>query len=400
VKRVLVVLGIVLLVGVPVAISWSTRDVRSAPPELTGPIWRGDAGGERHVVYVTREARGRRVYHGSSRAANWYTQAYSRFALDVRRIPDGALASSIRLADMKNVDDLNAPRVVGVAGDVVWTWRDSLEAWRLPGLTRLPVAASAMLPREPAGYRMRPDTAALVARGRDARYYTVHADGRAPTPLDASTLPPSSWNVRSADDRFDRLATPANRSLSFTRPNNVTQREFGTPTGLWYALLSESERATLSPMIGGGAHPSGVAARSLYRAPYRVDGRRAAIDTAQVTPLGTERMIEGGFLERTGGRVWDVADPSSTLVLARAAAGSQEPWDVLRLARDGRVLWRTTTELADPHARLDLGMHLLLVGQEIGSGRAGGGRPRDLFVWIDERTGARRVLSVATGTVR
>ena len=142
-------------------------------------------------------------------------------------------------------------------------------------------------------------------------------------------------------------------------------------------------------------------ARSLYRTGYRIDDRNVPeIDPARLTALGNERLIQAGFLVRTANRVWDVADPSSSLVLAKRALGRAEPWDVVRLARDGTVLWRTSTELADPRQWLDLGTHVAWYGPVSATEPAAGRAVPQRLVWIDERTGSKRVLSIATGEVR
>lgn len=400
------VAAVAVAVLVPLGISRLLRDTPDEPPALASRLWRADHGGAPHVVYVTRQRRIRAlVVRGRSRSLRH--DPYTRFTLVVRRVPEGALVKSVVLGDYENVGIGNGPEILGVVGDVVWTWRDSLEARRLPALAVHATAATLaarggaspeLLPTEPDGYRVRPDRPALVARGRDARYYTIDGAARTVAPLDPATLP-ATWDVARSDDRFDRLQPP-NRSLAYTRPGNMTQRAFLTSTGLWYALLSESERATLSRWPSAGLHPSGEVARTLHHAPYRLDDRRTPeIDPARVQALGGERLIEAGFLERGPQRVWDVADPSSTLVLAHALVGARAPWDVVRLARDGRVLWRTSTELAEPRELLDLGSHVALLGHEIGPRTAAGRVPRDRLVWIDERTGARRSLSIATGEV-
>jgi hypothetical protein len=135
------------------------------------------------------------------------------------------------------------------------------------------------------------------------------------------------------------------------------------------------------------------------RATYTLDGNHPKLDVSAAEALGDERLLQAGFLIRNDQSLWDVPEPSSTLVLAKAALGEDEPWQVVRLARDGTVLWRTSTELADPGEILDLGTHVLFVGM-----RSGLGHPdpehsdrRERLVWIDQASGARSTLFVATG---
>jgi len=92
------------------------------------------------------------------------------------------------------------------------------------------------------------------------------------------------------------------------------------------------------------------------------------------------------------------SDPSSSLVLAKNALGSTEPWVIVRLARDGTVLWRTSTELTSPSELIDLGDHIAFIGPEIRNGVAD--RQRQRLIWIFERTGTRHALSIATGEVQ
>jgi hypothetical protein len=88
------------------------------------------------------------------------------------------------------------------------------------------------------------------------------------------------------------------------------------------------------------------------------------------------------------------------LVFAKPRLGSREPWDLIRLARDGTVVWRMSTGLPDPGEFIDLGgTHIGIVG-DVPSPEGSRSLQRSLFVWIDQRTGARRSLSVASGEVQ
>jgi hypothetical protein len=237
----------------------------------------------------------------------------------------------------------------------------------------------------------------LVARGRDARIYAIDAVAGGVRQVDPSTFPASTSSTR-VEDRFDSLVPPG-QSRPFTSPANILQRSFLTSDGKWYALMSESERAGVSKWPSGEEHPYGEVARSAYRTTYVLDDRRKPeIDTAGLRALGTERLIQAGFLVRQAWSMWDVSDPSSTLVLAKNALGSTEPWVVIRLARDGTVLWRTSTELTSPTELIDLGDHIAFIGAEARDGASD--RTRQRLVWVSERTGARHAVSIATGEVQ
>jgi hypothetical protein len=327
--------------------------------------------------------------------------------LAVRRIPDGTLTTSLRLADVEQKPDAHEPLIIGVVGDVIWVWNKGIEARSLKDLsvrattTTLagtgPESAADVLPREAKGYAILAEPLTLVARGRDARFYAIDAATGAVRQVDPSTFPPTTSSTR-VEDRFDYLVPPG-QSRPFTSPSNILQRSFLTSDGKWYALLSESERAGVSRWPGGEEHPYGDVARSPYRTTYTLDDRRKPeIDTAGLRPLGTERLIQAGFLVRYAWSMWDVSDPSSSLVLAKNALGSSEPWVVVRLARDGAVVWRTSTDLTEPSEIVDLGGHVGFMGPETGTGTSD--RRQQRLVWVSERTGAKHALSVATGDVQ
>ena len=395
----------ILVSVLALAVASCTRDARDEPPAVIGPLWTAERDGARLIVYLTEEERSKSVPVGDGAESGSRFDPYSRFYLVTRRIPEGTVVDSAHLGDVDDATDARKPRIIGIVGDVVWLWRDSLEGRSLRGLgvaatvgtlTKGALEAPAPLPTEPDGYAVRSDPVALIARGRDARFYTLDAVRQRIDPLDPGSLPATTFSTR-VEDRFDYLVPPG-RSRSVTHVYNAMQRSFLTSTGLWYALLSESERAQQSKWPSGESHPSGDVARHLYRAPYRLDDRKQPeIDPARLTPVGSERLLQAGFLVRYQGWVWDVADPSSSLVLAKRSLGSAEPWEVVRLARDGSVVWRTSTGLEDPGEVLDLGTHIGFFGRQPAT--AGGVERLQRLVWIDQRTGVRRTLSIATGEV-
>lgn len=169
-----------------------------------------------------------------------------------------------------------------------------------------------------------------------ARFYSIDASKSTIEPVDPATFPATTFSTR-VEDRFTYLARPG-RSRVVTHPYNAMQTSFLTSTGQWYGLLSESEGSQQSKWPRGEDHPSGDVARSLHRAPYRIDDRNGPeIDAARLTPIGPERMIQAGFLVRRDRAVWDVPDPSSTLVFTKRLIGAAEPWGprAARARRDG-----------------------------------------------------------------
>ncbi len=390
-----------LLVAMVVAAALIPSDSRERAPEISGVLWSASDKGARLMLYVTKEERS----HTGTDLDRLVTHRYTRYELVARRASDGAVVARAALGDIEAARDDHTPAIVGVSGDLVWLWRDSLEGRRVPDLTvqltggalqATPPAATEALPVDSKGYRVAPNLEALVARGRDARLYRIDAVKRTLDVLDPALLPATTSSSR-IEDRFEYLVPPG-RARVMTQPNWVMQRSFLTSTGLWYSLLSESERAGASRWPSGSDQPSGEVARSLYKTSYRLDDRRQPeIDPGALEAVGSERMIQAGFIVRDAGRIWDVADPSSSLVFAKRQLGAEEPWEILRLSRDGRVLWRTTTGLPNPGMLLDLDTHLALLGEVAGA------RPGERFqrlVWIDQVTGARQTLALESDEVR
>lgn len=390
-----------LLVAMVVAAALIPSDSRERAPEISGVLWSASDKGARLMLYVTQEERSRT----GTDLDRLVTHRYTRYELIARRARDGAVVARAALGDIEGARDQHKPTIVGVSGDLLWLWRDSLEGRRLPDLAvqltggmlqATPPATAEALPVDAKGYRVAPNLEALVARGRDARLYRIDAVKRTLDVLDPALLPASTSSSR-VEDRFDYL-TPPGRARVMTQPNWVMQRSFLTSTGLWYSLLSESERAGVSRWPSGTDQPSGDVARSLYKVAYRLDDRRQPeIDPSALESVGSERMIQAGFIVRDAGRVWDVPDPSSSLVFAKRQLGAEEPWEILRLSRDGRLLWRTTTELPNPGMLLDLDTHLALLGEVAG---ARPGERLQRLVWIDQVTGARQTLALESDEVR
>lgn len=395
--------------------AFRTRDVQVEPPQLFGRVWTCSEVDPPVVLYVTREER-RRTLVGVGRPINYSTVRYDRYVLEVRRVDDGALLATLGTSswttpepppsELTVAQEATELEVLGVVGTDVWIWREGIEARSLPSLelrcdaARLAEAApdlAALLPSNPKGFAVLPEPRTFLLRGRDARLYALDAQTASFTPIAPEALPPSN-NTTRAEDRFDYLIAPGKSRIT-TSPYNLLQRSFLTRTNQWYALLSESERDGLTNWPSAEDRPFGDVARSYYRTDYWMDGNHPTINPAAVTPVGDVRLLQAGFLVRRPGAVWDVPDPSSTLVLAKQLLGETEPWEVVRLARDGAIVWRTSTELADLGEILDVGTHVAVIGRRLGRG-AGDVKTadtRERIVFIDERTGARHTLFVASG---
>jgi len=402
IRRRIASLFLLLLTAGFAALWFYESDHQIRPPQQFGRIWTNAPCQGAVVAFVTREERERSI---QVRRGRYQSEQYDRYVLHVHSGTDGARLGSLALGDALVRQDEQMPQILGIVGDVLWLWRSGPEARSLPGLELLCDTArlrqraperAAVLPTEPKRYAVSPQPHALVLRGRDARLYTLHAQEATIDELAFEQLPTTNFSQQ-LEDRFDYLRPPG-RSRIFTHPNNLLETTFLTRTGQWYGLLVDTERQKLGEYVPRG-HPHGDVARRLHRASYTMDGNHPKLDPSTAEVLGDERLLQAGFLVRNGQSLWDVPEPSSTLVLAKAALGEDEPWQVVRLTRDGTVLWRTSTELADPGEILDLGTHVLLVGMRSGLGQSDPKRSdrRERLVWIDQATGARITLFVATG---
>ena len=398
-RRKLILLLSIAAVAVYAALMAGAGDRQERPPALFGRVWTAAAGDTPLLLFVTREERNRRVY-----TTRFYfrTESYDRYALHVHRVADGSRVQSLVLADTTERQEPVAPAILGVVDGHVWLWRDGPTAMTLPDLRttfeqaqleqQAPDRAE-LLPREPKGYAIRSEPRSLVLRGRDARLYALDATSGTLTPFAPEQLPANNFSTQ-VEDRILYLVPPG-RSRVFVTPYDVMGQTFLTPTGRWYGLLTDGERAEIDRHLPTG-RPYGEVARRLYGADYQLDGSSPKLDLATVAALGDERLLQSGFLIRRHGALWDVPDPSSTLVLARQRLGADEPWSIVRLDRDGRALWTVSTGLASPGELLDLGTHVLFVGyrDQLGNGPLSEQDRRERLVWIDERSGAVQTLIV------
>lgn len=389
------------------ALVFLTKDVQVAGPEHVGHLWTGKSGDSWLLCYITAEERARQQRVSPGRNSSYTTDMYYRYRLHVRTLPDGAIAHEILLGDAKRSEGRPAPQIVGVVGDVLWLWHHQLEARALPNLEvrgdeaalrRTDPAAADLMPREVTQFKVLTSPAGLVIRGRDARFYLVDPVRFALTPVAATDLPSTTF-ASLADNRFDFITTPA-QGRRLTSPHNQMKQHLLTRDGLWFGLLSESERDQQPTWITEDSQPSGNVARSLYRASYKRDDRYAVIDPKAVTRTGEASFVQGGFLLRHGWTPWQVAEPASALVLAKRRLGAAEPWDVIRLTLDGRVAWQASTGLSDPGEFIDAGPYFVVAGRPLPNSVDGPkADKRERIVWIDEATGAKVTLLVATGEV-
>lgn len=374
-------------------------DTPTYPPWINGALWTVETGGGKRLCYVTEEERRKTV--GSRRSSG--IVSYTRYQLVARDLATGQPLRRVRLRDERNARSGRGPELIGPAPGGLWLWNDGLEV-RDPATLEVRFTAEKLralnptlanrLPGERDFFKVSAPHQALLFKGTDAAFYQIDAASGRIGPADAERLravTPSG----SVENGFTYLPPPG-RYLGYNLIDGYQVKSFATPTNQWYALLTDEERARLSRWPGSSNGVYGEVARRLYRAPFALDDRREAeIDPAQAQLLGTGRFVQGGFLKRTPQAVWDVPDPSSSLVLCKNALGQDQPWVLVRLARDGRELWRQSTGIAELVQVADGG------GSVVVHGYADRREPLRLrsarLVWVNTATGARTEVEVRAG---
>ena len=371
-------------------------DTPSYPPWISGALWTVETGGRKRLCYVTEEERQKTV--GSRRSSG--IVSYTRYELVARDLGTGQLLDRVRLADERNAPAGRGPEIIGPASGGLWLWNGGPEV-RDPATLEVRFTAEKLrvlnpnlanlLPGERNFYKVSAPHQALLFKGADANFYQIDATSGRIGPADAERLRGITPS-RSVEKGFTYVQPPG-RYLFYGRFDGHQVKSFVTPTNQWYALLTDEERARLSRWPGSSNGVYGEVARRLYRAPYVLDDRRKVeIAPAQAQPLGTGRYVQGGFLKRTPQAVWDVPDPSSSLVLCKNALGQDQPWVLVRLARDGRELWRQSTGIADLVQMADGGTAVVLYGY---ADRREPLRLRPArLVWVDTATGRRTEVVV------
>lgn len=393
-KKLILTLALVVAAIAAFTLLRRSRDTLESPPEIASRLWIDGSEDDAVLVHLIEEQRRRTVGTGRSSMVT-RTILYSRYILIARKLSDGGVVGRITLGEIKRNDPRPKPELLGIAGGRAWLWDRQLTAYSLPDLSLSfsneswgprAAAVTELLPPSADGFRITPDRSHLAFRGRDARMYRVDGDAGDIAVIDPELFPPTTLS-RQAEDRFVHYRPPQ-MSRTATSLSNLMQKSFRKQDGYWYALLSESELKNLGRWAMTDDRPYGEVARSFYRLPYQWDGRSAEIDTTRTEPLGDVRLIQAGFLEREYWQVWNVPDPASTLALARPRLGADVPWDLVRLAHDGRIIWRTTTGLADLYGYLPTERAVVMIGQRLPTSVAGPKSDRrEYVVVIDTATG-------------
>lgn len=436
---VLMVLGIGAVVGGFTILSQWTRDVQEDEPRRLGKVWTATVAGTPRLFYVMEEKRSERGYFDTD-ALHSYTLPYSVFTLHARNARDGGAASVCTIATTAGgtadfakravfIHLVEEPEILGPQGDVLWMWKDGLEArkldtlepsWSAAKLKELNPEFGAFLPRERKYYKVLGRPNALTFKGADARYFQIDAASGKIAPADEAALARQSReHSKTADSAFWSLE-PESVSLWSTSPSGLMWDSIiDEASGVWYGLLSPDEHASqywTHPRYSMG--PTGEVARSLYRTSFTsetsrvTDELKVKLDVANITKLGNERFLQGGFLRRPNAdAIWMVEDDAaqgaegaaaktgggakSFLVLHRKLLGENSPWYISRIDTSGTVLWTRSTGLAELGHLCDGSGAAVFTGYADRS-QPTGKRP-DLMVFVDERTGNSRILNLITG---
>jgi len=386
-------------------------DYAVSKPRMASRLWLTETSGTRVLNYITTEDRTRRVrISGGGRFSTpvYRSYSYERYHLHAREARSGKLLKVLPISNTfeasRGREQKFAPEVIGPTTATLWIFnKGKLEA-REP--TTLAVLAThdslaaanpqiaEWLPKESKFYKNSALHGVLTFRGQDGEFYQVE-----PGTWKVTTLDPDSfrkldgWN-ESVEDGW-RLLPKAGMPQFHTSSSSFCNKIFITSTAKWYALLSRDELRSLDAYQRREQPPYGDSARSLYRTDYTLDEKREIyIKHTEVEKLGDEKFLLGAFLMRSYGIMWDVPDPSSTLVLHKDKLGEAEPWQITRLARDGTAVWKTNLGLPDFEQVADAGDVLIMFGyldRDVKTYR----KPEQI-VWLDTKTGTTSRITIAT----
>lgn len=367
------------IIGVPFAIlvflafvlpnDWQRRK-----PHMYGRIWTSTAtDGTALIHYITEEERTFRIAKSFGRRISDYLYVqYSRYHLHSRAADTGAAVKNVRVLDIRDNALTDKPEIIGSTTGTLWVWNSGLEARDSKTLAvrispdelhKRNSSLTSMLPKDRQYYKASKAHDAVIVKGTDTEFYHVDPESGKISPADTTPMEALSYSKTPAEG-FTYLPV-AGASVFHTSPNSFMINAFLTRTGERYVLLTREQRKDLNKWPGKGDRPWGDVSRSLYKMPYTLDHKgEVEIDPVTASEVGRQKFVQGGFLVRGEGHVWDVPDPSSTLVLCKDALGEGEPWQVVRLARDGTVVWKQSTGLIDFGEIADAGNALVFYGRE------------------------------------
>jgi len=334
------------------------RDWQEEPAQLLGRVWTGQVGEKYFAFCLTSEERAYRKTIGSHRrSVSYRTVRYTRFKLESRQAPNGEPGEVVVIEDDEKPVRGEEPAILGLVQNGLWVWHNGIEL-RDPATLAVRFSAERLKQLNPDIAENFPDKKddakvsgehqSLLFKSSDLQYYQVDPESGKATLADTSKLENITGSKRVADG-FYYLQSPG-RSRGNTSVADFLVGSFLTSTNQWYALMSEEKKTRLGRWLMSEDRVYGDDWRSFYRVPYELDRRGyPEIDPASVEKIGNLRLLNAGFIKRDTRNVWDVAEPSSSLVLHRKDLKKESPWYVSRLTRDGKILWESSLGLADLH---------------------------------------------------
>jgi hypothetical protein len=421
-----------------------TRDSQKSPPRLIGSVWTAQVDGATRVYFVTKEDRGA-TRSFDTEGAYTYEHTYSIYTLHARDARSGAAVAAAPIAriettspDFKKYKAFitlpDGPGILGPQGELIWLWNNGPEArslrtlepvWTAAKLNELNPDLVSLIPDDPKYAKVLEPLDALVLKGQDARFFQVDGSAGKIRPVDEATFATlSTEHTKNADTAFTSLDA-AGRSLRAATSVGALCQKALVDDGLWCALLTSDERASLAPRLGfieewyyrNWSLALSESVRSAFRGRYELVPERnflnksIQLDLASVEPMGRERFLMAGFLRRPGTvGVWCVGsaqardstsapaggnDAKSYLVLHRLALGEKNPWYLTRLGLDGAIHWSRSTGLTELNHLSD-GHGTIILAGNADVALLKGLRP-DRIGFIDEWTGKAHSLNVADG---
>jgi len=376
-------------------------DTQTYPPWISGPLWVTDSTGGGRLFYLTEEQRSKSMSRGRNSTV---IRNYARYELYARNVTTGSLLKRLRIGNSTNTLIGRGPTILGVLPEGLWLWSGGLE-FRDPVSLEVTLSESvlrernpewsAILPKEERFFKVSEPHRALIFKGLDARFFVIDTRSGKIALADLTLLEKVTGR-KTAEDGFYYVRPPGQFPF-YNDWNGYQVNSFLTKPlagkGIYYGLFSSDERAALSKWPGAPGRVSGEVARNFYSVAYRLDDRNELeINPAAVRQLGDGRFLQGGFLKRSPQAVWDVPNPSSSLVLCKDALGKESPWVLVRLGRDGKTIWRESTGLAEISQIADGGARVILAGYATNIEPT---RERQaLLVWMDMATGKRQQATI------
>ncbi|TDE11637.1 PA2928 family protein [Dyadobacter psychrotolerans] len=368
------------------------------PPRLYGPLARVDAGGRKMFFYLTVEEKVRSKF--TSRRSNTFTEYFSVYRLCVRDAESGRLIKSEIISEIKSAIQESEPKILGPVKNGLWIWNSGPKLYDPVSLTvttdletikKQNPEIAGVLPKEIAFFKVSEPNAALVIKSLDARYFQV--DELTAKITDAEKILEGITWRKTAEDGFTYTKQPGVYAYYNYIYGNLIN-SFLAGKGIWHGLLSKRQREQLFKWPGAPGQPDKDGQNRYYQVRYKLDDRQEIeLDISTAKQTGDKSFLQGGFIKRKEQMVWDVPNPSSTLVMSKDILGRDGKFVIHRLGRDGKIIWSQSSDLSELDQVADGDNYIVLAGfkdqLEPTRNRVG------ILVWIDQNTGKKDEFSVS-----